>query len=90
MQPVRFGILTSVGSLVWIGSLAGISYSLGGQWHRLSHGFSMAGYGLAALVVLAIAGFVFKRWRHVRSERENPRAPGVVGAGRSGEEAGVR
>ena len=54
------------------------------------HGFSMAGYVLAALAVLAIAGFVFKRWRHVRSERENSKATGVVRAGRPGEEAGMR
>jgi membrane protein DedA with SNARE-associated domain len=69
MQPARFGILTSTGSLVWIGSLAGASYSLGGQWHRLTHGFSVAGYVLVVLAVLAIAGFVLRRWRHVRAER---------------------
>jgi len=90
MQPVRFGILTSIGSLVWIGSLASISYSLGGQWHRLSHGFSMAGYVLAALAVLVIVGFVFKRWRHVRAEREISKASEVARAGRPGEETGAR
>jgi membrane protein DedA with SNARE-associated domain len=69
MQPARFGILTSTGSLVWIGSLAGASYSLGGQWHKLTHGFSVAGYVLVVLAVLAIAGFVLHRWRQVRAER---------------------
>lgn len=70
MQPVKFGILTSIGSLVWVGSLAGAAYGLGGQWNRLTHGFSLAGYVLVAVAVLCIAGFIFLRWRHVRSERE--------------------
>lgn len=70
MQPVRFGILTSIGSLVWVGSLAGAGYGLGGQWSKLTHGFSLAGYVLVAVAVICIAGFIFLRWRHVRSERE--------------------
>ncbi len=70
MQPVKFVILTSIGSLVWVGSLAGAGYGLGGQWNRLTHGFSLAGYVLVAVAVLCIAGFIFLRWRHVRAERE--------------------
>jgi membrane protein DedA with SNARE-associated domain len=69
MQLPRFTVLTSIGSLVWVGSLAGAGYGLGQQWHRITHGFSVAGYVLVAVVVLAVAAFVFKRWRDVRAER---------------------
>ncbi|MGD0321450.1 MAG: DedA family protein [Acidimicrobiales bacterium] len=88
MQPARFGILTSTGSLVWIGALAGASYSLGGQWHRFTHGFSVAGYVLVILAVLAIAGFVFHRWRHVHVERAAD-APGTARAEEAAAALGV-
>lgn len=68
MQPVRFGLLTFTGSLVWVGALAGAGYGLGGEWHRLTKGFSVAGYVLVGLAVLAIAAFVVHRWRQVRAE----------------------
>jgi len=68
MQPFRFGILTFTGSLVWVGALAGTGYGLGGEWHRLVHGFSLAGYVLVGLAVVAIAVFIVHRWRHIRAE----------------------
>lgn len=68
MQPVRFGILTFTGSLVWVGALAGAGYGLGGEWHHLTKGFSVAGFVLVGLAVVAIAAFVVHRWRRVRAE----------------------
>ncbi len=69
MPLVRFGIFTSIGSLVWIGSLAGVSYALGHQWTKLTHGFNIAGYVLAALAVVAIAVFLVHRWRSLRQSK---------------------
>jgi membrane protein DedA with SNARE-associated domain len=69
MPPVRFGLLTAAGSLVWIGALAGAGYALGNRWNKLTHGFSLAGYAIGAVVVLAIAAFLFHRWRQLRAER---------------------
>jgi membrane protein DedA with SNARE-associated domain len=69
MPAVRFGLLTAGGSLVWIGALAGAGYALGDRWNKLTHGFSIAGYIAAALAVLAIAAFLFHRWRTLRAER---------------------
>lgn len=67
MPVLRFGIFTGVGSLVWIGSLAGIGYGLGAQWTKITHGFNIAGYLLAAIAVLAIAVFLLHRWRSQRN-----------------------
>jgi membrane protein DedA with SNARE-associated domain len=78
MPPVRFGLLTAAGSLVWIGALAGAGYALGNRWNKLTHGFSLAGYAIGAVVVLAIAVFLFHRWQQLRAERlrETPAATG--------------
>jgi membrane protein DedA with SNARE-associated domain len=69
MPPVRFGLLTVAGSLVWIGALAGAGDALGKRWNKLTHGLSIAGYLIAALVVLAIAAFLYHRWHQLRAER---------------------
>jgi membrane protein DedA with SNARE-associated domain len=69
MPPVRFGFLTVAGSLVWVGALAGAGDALGNRWNKLTHGFSVAGYLIAAVVVLAIVAFLYHRWHQLRAER---------------------
>jgi membrane protein DedA with SNARE-associated domain len=69
MRPLRFGIFTAIGSLIWLSTLAAIGYSLAGSWQSIAHGFEAAGYILGALVVLAIAGVVWHRLRTLRAER---------------------
>lgn len=80
MPLVRFGLLTAAGSLLWIAALAATGDALGSRWDHLTHGFSIAGYVLAALAVLAIAAFLLHRLRHVRAERRGaPAAPAERG-----------
>jgi membrane protein DedA with SNARE-associated domain len=83
MPPLRFGLLTAAGSLVWIGALAGAGYALGNRWNKLTHGFSLAGYAIGAVVVLAIAVFLFHRWHQLRSERLGP-ASAATGSSEKG------
>jgi membrane protein DedA with SNARE-associated domain len=83
MPLLRFGLFTAVGSLVWIGALAGIGDALGSRWNKLTHGFNTAGYIIAAVVVLAIAAFLYHRCHQLRAERrrsvEATAAPGEGG-----------
>lgn len=64
---VRFGVLTAIGSLIWDGAMAGIGYGVGSQYTSIMHGFSDAGYLLAALVVVAIVFVLFHRLRAYRA-----------------------
>ncbi len=69
MKPLRFGLATAAGSLVWCTALTLAGYALGSKWHELTEGFSWAGYFLAAVAILAIAGFIAHRYLAVRKER---------------------
>jgi membrane protein DedA with SNARE-associated domain len=69
---VRFGILTAAGSLLWDGAMALIGYEVGGSWKKVMHGFSDAGYLLGALVVLAIAVFIYHRYRSYKAATVGP------------------
>ncbi len=69
MNPVRFGIATALGSLIWCTVLSIVGYELGASWHSITKGFSDAGYLLAAIAVLAIAAFIGHRYLVTRRER---------------------
>jgi membrane protein DedA with SNARE-associated domain len=68
----RFGILSLIGTVVYVTALSMIGYSLAGTWTKIEHGLSIVGYALFALVVVAIVGFVFYRRRQYRRETAVP------------------
>jgi membrane protein DedA with SNARE-associated domain len=68
IPPVRFGVLSLIGTLVYVVALSSIGYSLGGEWSKINHGLSVATYILVAVVVVAIIGFVIYRLREFRRE----------------------
>lgn len=74
MNPLRFGLATFFGSLVWCTALAVAGYELGSSWHSLTKGFGDAGYVLAALAALAIVAFVAHRYLALRRERREEEA----------------
>ena len=68
IPPVRFGVLSLIGTLVYVVTLSSIGYSLGGEWSKINHGLSVVSYILVAVVVVAIIGFVIYRLREFRRE----------------------
>src|SRR5580698_7796513 len=66
--PVRFGILSLIGTVIYAAVLSSIGYALGSAWKSVNHGLSLAGYAIFALLVLAIVGFVVYRLRQFRRE----------------------
>jgi membrane protein DedA with SNARE-associated domain len=68
VPAIRFGILSLIGTVVYATVVASIGYGVGSAWHSVSHDISVAGYVIVALVVVAIAAFVFIRLRELRRE----------------------
>ena len=42
IPPVRFGVLSLIGTLVYVVVLSSIGYSLGGEWSKIDHSLSLA------------------------------------------------
>jgi membrane protein DedA with SNARE-associated domain len=70
MPPLRFGVCSFIGTLVYACALSGLGYGVGSQWHRVVHDFSLAGYVLVVVVVAVVALWVWHRVGVVRRERE--------------------
>jgi membrane protein DedA with SNARE-associated domain len=68
IPAVRFGVLSLIGTLVYVVVLSSIGYSLGSEWTKINHSLTLASYVLVAVVVVAIAGFVLYRLREFRRE----------------------
>jgi membrane protein DedA with SNARE-associated domain len=68
IPPLRFGVLSLIGTLLYVVALSSIGYSLGSEWSKINHGLTQAGYVLVAVVVVAIIGFVLYRLREFRRE----------------------
>ena len=68
IPPLRFGVLSFIGTFIYVVVLSSIGYSLGGEWAKVNHGLTQATYILVAVVAVAIIVFVFYRLREFRRE----------------------
>lgn len=88
VPPVKFGVLSLIGTLLYATALASIGYELGGAWESVNKGLTVVGYILFALIVVAIVGFVLYRLRQFRREdqlRRSGALAAVPGAGSAGD-----
>jgi membrane protein DedA with SNARE-associated domain len=98
VPALRFGVLSLIGTLIYVTVVASIGYSLGSAWHRVAHVLALAGYVIAVLIVAGIAAFLIYRLREVRREAKQQgasppashRAPGAdrPTAGQAGQDGG--
>lgn len=79
IPPLRFGVLSLIGTLIYVVALSSIGYSLGSQWSKINHGLTDVTYILVAVVVLAIIGFVLYRVREFRKEAAAARVGNPAG-----------
>jgi len=87
MDPVRFGIYTTIGCIPWTAALAYAGYAVGANWQSLVDGLRGPTYIVVAVVVIGLAIVV---WRYVRRRRtedssERDQRPGAVGERRDAE-----
>jgi len=69
MNPVRFGVYTTIGCIPWTAALAYAGYAVGSNWQSIVNGFHGPTYIIAAIVVLALA---VAAWRYLRRRRTEP------------------
>ncbi|MDO5079988.1 DedA family protein [Buchananella hordeovulneris] len=69
MPIPRFLALTAVGSLLWNAVLVGAGYLLGENWHVVEQYVGLLSKVVLALIVVALAVWVFLRVRSSRVER---------------------
>ena len=68
VRALRFGVLSFIGTAVYVITLSCIGYSLGGEWAKVNHSLTQATYVLAAVVIVALIAFVVLRLREFRRE----------------------
>ena len=87
VPPIRFGVLSLIGTLIYATALSSAGYALGSAWNSVSHGLTVVGYILFVIVVIAIVGFIAYRLRQFRREaqlRAESQSAGPQGAGPQG------
>jgi membrane protein DedA with SNARE-associated domain len=68
VPALRFGVLSLIGTVVYVAGMSSIGYAVGPAWNRVASALSVAGYVTAAVVVLAVVAFVIYRLRELRRE----------------------
>lgn len=69
MAVVPFAVFTLLGTAIYSAAVAAAGYGLGSGWHSLARGFTAAGFVILALVVVAVALFLWHRWQALKSQR---------------------
>src|SRR6201991_1676084 len=68
VPPLRFTLLSLIGTVIYVSALSAIGYGLGSAWESVEHEIAVFGYVIVAVVVVAIVAFVVIRLRAVRRE----------------------
>jgi hypothetical protein len=68
VPPLRFGILSLIGTAVYAAAVSSIGYAVGSAWNRVAGDLTVAGYVTAVLVAAALAAFAVRRLLELRRE----------------------
>ena len=69
MNPVSFGIFTTIGVSVWVSLLTVLGYNFGGQYEKWTKGISWAGYAIVVAVIVVVGAFIWHRYQQVKGEQ---------------------
>jgi hypothetical protein len=84
VPPLLFGVLSLIGTAVWVTVISLIGYGVGSAWQSVAHGLAVAGYVIFAVAVVGIAAFIVYRVREVRREGQHAALSGEGREGRAG------
>jgi membrane protein DedA with SNARE-associated domain len=68
VPPVRFGLLSLLGTAVYSTAIASVGYGVASAWTSVAHGLSIASYAIVAVVIIVFAVFITHRVREVRKQ----------------------
>ena len=89
VPPLLFGVLSLIGTAVWVTVISLVGYGVGSAWQSVAHGLAVAGYVIFAVAVVAIAAFIAYRVREVRREAAHGHGgPSTGGPNAGGPNAG--
>lgn len=71
MNRVRFAVLTTIGSAVWVALITGLGYAAGKNWNHVSKDFHAAQWPIVVVVVLAIAWAIWHRIRTIQRQQQS-------------------
>jgi len=75
VPPLLFGVLSLIGTAVWVTVISLVGYGVGSAWQSVAHGLAVAGYVIFAVAVIGIAAFIAYRVREVRREQQHAARP---------------
>jgi len=75
VPALLFGVLSLIGTAIWVTVIALIGYALGDAWTGVAKGIKVAGYGIAVVVILAIAAFIAYRLHEFRRQGRDHATP---------------
>jgi membrane protein DedA with SNARE-associated domain len=76
VPPLLFGVLSLIGTAVWVTVISLIGYGVGSAWQSVAHGLAVAGYAIVVVAVIAVAAFIAYRVREIRHEAARRQVPG--------------
>jgi len=65
---LQFGLFSLVGTVAWATAFSLTGYAIGSAWTKVAHAFSIGGYAIVALLIIAIVAAVTHRVHSVRKE----------------------
>jgi membrane protein DedA with SNARE-associated domain len=68
IPPVKFGVLSLIGTTVYATALTLLGYAAGGTWSQIEHYFAVGGYVVAAVLLVGFVAFILYRVREMRKE----------------------
>jgi len=76
MNPVKFGVYTTLGCIPWTAALAIVGYQVGGNYKHIADDFQGPTYIIAVIVLVAA---LFLAYRHIKRSRAAAGIPGGPG-----------